>query len=84
MQKLLEVGHIRKVYFPSWLSNMVLVLKFLEKWRMCVDFYNLNKACLEGCYPLLHINQLVDSMIGHQLISMMGTYQGYHQNLLAK
>jgi len=38
MQKLLSVGHIRKIQYPEWLANVVLVKKSNEKWRMCVDF----------------------------------------------
>ena len=44
-QKLLNVGHIREMQYPEWLANVVLVKKANEKWRMCVDFTDLNKAC---------------------------------------
>jgi len=44
-QKLLSVGHIREIQYPEWLANVVLVKKANGKWRMCVDFTNLNKAC---------------------------------------
>ncbi|XP_075500014.1 uncharacterized protein LOC142538590 [Primulina tabacum] len=42
---LLQTGHIREIQFPTWLSNVVLVPKSTGKWRMCVDFRDLNKAC---------------------------------------
>ncbi|XP_073121471.1 uncharacterized protein [Henckelia pumila] len=48
----LGVGHIREVKFPTWLSNVVLVPKSLGRWRMCVDFRDLNKACPKDCYPV--------------------------------
>lgn len=51
---------------------------------MCVEFYGLNKIYPKDCYPLPRINQLVDSMAGHQLISMMDAYQRYHQIPLVK
>jgi len=44
-QKLLSAGHIRKIQYPEWLANAVLVKKANGKWRMCVDFTDLNKAC---------------------------------------
>jgi len=44
-QKLLTAGHIREIQYPEWLANVVLVKKSSGKWRMCVDFTDLNKAC---------------------------------------
>lgn len=44
VRKLLEAGFIREVDYPEWLANVVLVKKANGKWRMCVDFTNLNKA----------------------------------------
>ncbi|XP_075475860.1 uncharacterized protein LOC142513968 [Primulina tabacum] len=81
--ELLSAGHIREVQFPTWLSNVVLVPKSSGKWRMCVDFRDLNKACPKDCYPLPRIDQLVDSTAGHQYLCMLDAYQGYHQIPLA-
>ena len=38
---------------------------------MCVDFIDLNKAYPKDSYPLLRIDQLVDSITGHKLLSFM-------------
>ncbi|GJZ21785.1 reverse transcriptase domain-containing protein [Tanacetum coccineum] len=46
VQKLVEVGIMREVYYHDWLSNLVMVKKHDGSWRMCVDFTDLNKACL--------------------------------------
>jgi hypothetical protein len=35
------------VFHPTWLANPVLVKKKNGKWRMCVDYTSLNKACLK-------------------------------------
>ena len=43
--KLLAAGFIKEVYHLEWLSNPVLVEKKSGKWRMCVDYTSLNKAC---------------------------------------
>ena len=43
--KLLTAGFIHEVYYPDWLVNIVLVKKANRKWRMCIDFTDLNKAC---------------------------------------
>ncbi|XP_073061690.1 LOW QUALITY PROTEIN: uncharacterized protein [Primulina eburnea] len=82
--ELLKAGQIREVQFPTWLSNVVLVQKSAGKWRMCVDFRDLNKACPKDCYPLPRIDQLVDSTSGYELLYFMDAYQGYHQIPLAR
>ena len=45
VDKLLTVGFIREVYYLEWLANVVMVKKSNGKWRMCVDFTDLNKVC---------------------------------------
>ncbi|KAL0446119.1 UNVERIFIED_CONTAM: Transposon Ty3-G Gag-Pol polyprotein [Sesamum latifolium] len=45
IDKLTTTGHVEEIQFPEWLSNVVLVPKPDEKWRMCIDFRDLNKAC---------------------------------------
>jgi hypothetical protein len=42
VKKLLTVGFIREVYYPDWLANVVMVKKSNGKWKMCMDFTNLN------------------------------------------
>ena len=61
---------------------MVMVKKSNGKWRMCVDFIDLNKACPKDSFPLLRINQLVDSTIGHKILSFMDAFSGYNQILM--
>ena len=56
-----------------------MVKKANGKWRMCVDFTNLNKACPKDSYPLPWINVLVDSTMRHQLLSFMDAFSGYNQ-----
>ncbi|KAL0462827.1 UNVERIFIED_CONTAM: hypothetical protein Slati_0170300 [Sesamum latifolium] len=68
---------------PKWLFNVVLVPKPGGKWRMCIDFRGLNKACPKDFYPLSRIDQLVDSTTRCELLSMMDATQGYHQIMLA-
>ena len=68
-QKLLEAGHIKEIQYPEWLANVVLVKKSNGKWRMCVDFTDLNKACPKDSCPLPSIDALVDSAAGCKLLS---------------
>ena len=50
VKRLLDAGFIGPVKYPIWLSNVVLVKKKNGKWRMCVDFMSLNKACPKEIY----------------------------------
>ena len=79
VQKLMAAKFIQEVYYPDWLANVVMVKKANGKWRMCVDFTDLNKACFKDSYPLPRIDQLVDSTAGHKLLSFMDAFSGYNQ-----
>ena len=73
------VGHIREIQYPEWLANVVLVKKANGKWRMCVDFTDLNKACPKDSYPLSSIDALVDSASGCKMLSFLDAFFGYNQ-----
>ena len=79
VRKLLKADFIREVYYPDWLANVVMVKKANGKWRMCVDFTDLNKACPKDSYPLPWIDTLVDSTARNQLLSFMDAFSGYNQ-----
>ena len=79
VQKLIAAKFIREIHYPDWLANVVMVKKANGKWRMCVDFTDLNKACPKDSYPLPRIDQLVDSTAGHKLLSFMDAFSGYNQ-----
>ena len=81
--KLKQAGAIKEVFYPEWLANTVVVKKKNEKWRVCVDFTDLNKACSKDPFPMPQINQLVDAIIGHHRMSFLDVFQGYHQIPLA-
>ena len=56
-----------------------MVKKSNRKWRMCVDFTDLNQACPKDSFPLPRINQLVDSTIGHELLTFMDAFSEYNK-----
>ena len=56
VEKLLEANFIREVFYPNWLANVVMVKKSNDKWRMCVDFTDLNKACPKDSFSLPRID----------------------------
>ena len=74
---------IKEIFFLEWLANTVVVKKKNGKWRVCVDFTDLNRACPKDPFPMPKIDQLVDSTYRHPRISFLDAFQGYHQIALA-
>ncbi|RVX20296.1 Transposon Ty3-G Gag-Pol polyprotein [Vitis vinifera] len=68
-----------EVEYPNWLANVVVVPKKEGKWRVCVDYTNLNNACPKDSFPLPRIDQIVDSTIGQGMLSFLDAFSGYHQ-----
>ena len=81
--KLKQAGAVKEVFYPQWLANTVVVKKKTRKWRVCVDFTDLNRACPKDPFPMPRINQLVDATVGHPQTSFLDAFQGYHQIPLA-
>ena len=77
--KLLQAGAIREVEYPEWLANVVLVKKSNGKWRLCIDFTGVNKACPKYSFPLPRIDLIVDATASHELLSFMDAFSGYNQ-----
>ena len=78
VNKLKQVGAIKEVFYHEWLANTMVVKKKNGKWRVCVDFINLNKACPKDPFPMPRIDQLVDATVGHHRMSFLDVFQGYH------
>ena len=76
--KLLQAEAIREVEYPEWLANVVLVKKANGKWRLCIDFTDINKACLKDSFPLPRIDLNVDATAGHEFLSFMDAFSGYN------
>ena len=81
--QLKQAGAIKEVFYPQWLANAIVVKKKTGKWRVCVDFTDLNKACPKDLFPMPRIDQLVDATAGHPQMSFLDAFQGYHQKPLA-
>ena len=79
VDKLLQAVAIREVEYPEWLANVVLVKKANGKWRLCIDFTDINKACPKDNFPLLRIDLIVDATAGYELLSFMDAFSGYNQ-----
>src|SRR5437762_3727535 len=73
-----STNFIREVYHSDCLANPVLVKKKNGKWRMCVDYTDLNKAWPKDPFGLPRIDQVVDSTAGSELLCFLDAYSGYH------
>ena len=78
VDNLLKAGFIREVRYPEWLANVVVVPKKGGKWRVCVDYTDLNDACPKDNFPLPRIDQIVDASSGHGMLSFLDSFSGYH------
>ena len=77
--KLLQAGAIREVEYSEWLANVILVKKANGKWRLCIEFTDINRACPKDSFPFPRINLIVDATVGHELLSFMDAFSGYNQ-----
>jgi hypothetical protein len=84
VERLLSAGVIREVTYLEWLANTVMVKKANGKWRICIDFTNLNKACPKDEFLLPRIDSLVDAATSSELMSLLDYYSGYHQIWMRK
>ena len=78
VMKFKQAGTIKEVFYLEWLANTVVVKKKNGKWWVCMDFTDLNKACLKDHFPMPKIDQLVDATIGHSRMRFLDAFQGYH------
>lgn len=79
VKKLQEAHFTCEIKYPTWLANTILVKKASGKWRMCVDYTDLNMACPKDPYPLPSIDHLIDNASGYKTLSFMDAYSGYNQ-----
>jgi hypothetical protein len=84
VQRLLGTSFIREVAYPQWLANVVMIRKKNGKWWMCTDFTDLNKCCPKDDFPLMRIDQIVDSAVGCEIMALLDCFSGYHPILLRK
>ena len=78
VDNLLKAGFIREIKYPEWLANVVVVPKKGGKWRVYVDYTNLNDSCPKDSFPLPHIDQIVYASAGHGMLSFLDAFSGYH------
>ena len=78
VDNLLYNGFIIAVKYPEWPANVVVVPKKGNKWRICVDYMDLNDSCPKDSFPLPRIDQIVDASAMHDMLSFLDAFTGYH------
>ena len=83
VDKLLKARFICPVETAEWVSPVVVTPKKDGRWRICVDFKPLNVATKKDPYPLPFIDQILDSVAGHERYSVCDSFSGYFQLKIA-
>ncbi|KAL0439876.1 UNVERIFIED_CONTAM: putative protein K02A2.6 [Sesamum latifolium] len=83
VNKLIEVGFIREVKYPMWISSIVLVRKKNGQIRVYVDLRDLNNACPKDDFLLPIAELMIDATTGHEALSFMDGSSGYNQICMA-
>ncbi|KAK1618159.1 hypothetical protein QYE76_023676 [Lolium multiflorum] len=83
IQKMLDAGFIRPCRYAEWISNVVPVEKKDGRWRVAIDFRNLNSATPKDEYPMPVAETLINAAAGHKVLSFMDGNAGYNQIFMA-
>jgi hypothetical protein len=71
VEKMLEAGFIRTCRYAEWISSVVPVQKKDGRWRVCVDFRDLNRATLKAECPVPVAEMLINVAADHKILSFM-------------
>jgi hypothetical protein len=83
LQKLLQANLIYPISDSQWLSPLVIVPKKNGKWRICVDFQELNKSTHRDYFPLPFIDQVLNTLFGKKYFSFLDGFSDYNQIRIA-
>ena len=72
--RLKQAGAIKETFYLEWFANTIVVKKKSGKWRVCVDFTDLNKACPKDPFPMPKIDQLVDATVSNPRMSFLDAF----------
>jgi hypothetical protein len=83
IEKMLEVGFIRPCRYAEWISSIVPIQKKDGRWRVYVDFRDLNRATLKDEYSMPVAETLINAVAGNKILSFMDGNVGYIQIFMA-
>jgi hypothetical protein len=83
IEKMLEVGFIRPCMYAEWISSIVPVQKKDGRWRVCMDFRDLNRTTPKDEYSMPVVETLINAAVGNKILSFMDGNDGYNQIFMA-
>lgn len=78
VRRLVKAKFNQEIKYPTWLTNIVMVKKSSGKWRICVDFIDLNKVFPKDPYLLSSIDRIIDDALGFKTLSFIDGYSSYN------
>lgn len=79
LQNILDVGFIYPIFDSEWVSPLVIVPNKGVKWRVCVDYRELNTTTTKDHFPFSFIDQVLDSLARKKYFSFLDGFSGYNQ-----
>ncbi|GJR88126.1 reverse transcriptase domain-containing protein [Tanacetum coccineum] len=84
VEELVKNNILQEVKYQTWVSNPVIVKKANKRWKLCVDFTDINKACPKDYHPLPITDQKIEDICKFCLKCFLDAYKGYHQIQMVK
>ncbi|GJV30802.1 reverse transcriptase domain-containing protein [Tanacetum coccineum] len=84
VEELTKARILQEVKYQTWVSNPMVVKKDNGKWKLRVDFTNINKTCIREPHPLPADDQKAESLHEYRLKCFLDAYKGYHQIHIAE
>ncbi|GJU96376.1 reverse transcriptase domain-containing protein [Tanacetum coccineum] len=84
VEELIEAGILQEVKYQTWVLNPMVVKKDNGKWKLRIDFTNINKACIREPHPLPAAEQKAEGLHKYRLKCFLDAYKGYHQIPIAE
>jgi hypothetical protein len=63
-------------------KNELIPQRTITGFRMCIDYWKLNKATQKDHFPLPFIDEMVERLANHFFFCCLDGYFGYHQILI--
>jgi hypothetical protein len=79
VEKLLKSGFIYPIPLTKWVLNIVRVTRKQGTICLCVDYRDINKACLKDNYPMPFIDHIIDNCASSLTFSFMDGFSRYNQ-----